>query len=79
MIFWNPFKPHIVEFGTGGFAIRKLTWAGWTCLSTYTSNNTWMLTRYFIEQYCVYSKSEDAVARLAKYNKRKPFWKLYAY
>lgn len=30
MIFYNPFKPHIVEFRSGGFAVRRLTLlSGW--------------------------------------------------
>jgi len=27
--FFNPFKPHIVEFANGKFAVRKLTMSGW--------------------------------------------------
>lgn len=27
--FYNPFRPHIVEFDNGTFAVRKLTLIGW--------------------------------------------------
>ena len=28
MKFYNPFKPHIVEFADGNFAVRKRGWCG---------------------------------------------------
>lgn len=29
MKFYNPFQPHVVEFSSGMFAVRKLTKLGW--------------------------------------------------
>jgi hypothetical protein len=31
----NPFKPHIVEFDRGGFAVRRLGLLGWRYLDNY--------------------------------------------
>jgi hypothetical protein len=81
MRIFNPFKPHICEFGTGGFAVRKLTCLGWGYLDASTKNyyDFWWSKR--CAKYAVTVYPEFAVDRLRTYYeyKNKPFSKLYAY
>ena len=67
MKFYNPFKPHIVEFADGTFAVRKRGWLGfmWTykdrmgwCSSS-DSNIQWWLTDYL--KHCKVNTFEQAV------------------
>jgi hypothetical protein len=40
MKFYNIFKPHIVEFADGNFAVRKRGWCG--LMWVYKDRNAWM-------------------------------------
>jgi len=41
MKLYNPFKPHIVEFDDGTFAVRKFTWTGWGHLDNDICTEYW--------------------------------------
>lgn len=81
MRIFNPFKPHICEFRTGDFAVRKLALLGWEYLDADAKRfpDTWWSRGY--ANHAATTCPEFAVDRLKTYYeyKNKPFSKLYAY
>lgn len=78
MKFYNPFKPHIVEFADGTFAVRKRGWLGfmWTykdrngwSYST-TSDIQWWLNDYL--RHCKVGTYDEAVKVMSMSKKSKP-------
>jgi hypothetical protein len=71
MKFYNIFKPHIVEFADGTFAVRKRGWLGfmWTYKDcngwrySSTSNIQWWLDDYL--KHCKVKTYEAAVQVMA--------------
>jgi hypothetical protein len=49
MKFYNPFKPHIVEYD-GWYYVRRLTLIGYTCMDR--NSFYWWYARGFWEKYC---------------------------
>lgn len=82
MRIFNPFKPHICEFATGGFAVRRfsLAFLSWEYLDrdTIRFSHTWWDKRF--AHYALYTDPSYAVDRLkVLYARKPPFSKLYAY
>ena len=63
MSLYNPFKPHLVEFSSGEFAIRIFTWHGF---KYYSSNgvSTWKTCKC-VNKYCRLKTVEEAEELLA--------------
>ena len=76
MRIFNPFKPHICEFGTGGFAVRAFRNFGWAYLDR--DAHTWWYAQSNAV-YALFTTPEFAAQRIVEYYKHKPFSKLYAY
>ena len=85
MRIFNPFKPHICEFITGGYAVRKFSiiYMGWRYLDKDTKgfhNQWWGKSN---ARYTLCTTPIDAIDLLREHyviiNKPKKFSKLYAY
>lgn len=83
MRIFNPCKPHICEFSTGGYAVRKfqLSTLRWVYLDTdykFYPKQWWPKAHAY---HACTGSPELAVDRLKTYynNINKPFSKLYAY
>jgi hypothetical protein len=63
--FYNPFKPHIVQFADGKFAVRRRCFIGWEYKERVTFKNEdvywWYLTEY-AKRHCTVDTYEEAVA-----------------
>lgn len=78
MKFYNPFKPHIVEFTDGTFAVRKRGWLGIIWLykdsngwsSSTTSDIQWWTNDYL--KHCKVKTYNEAVKVLALTRKINP-------
>jgi len=58
MKLYNIFKPHVVEFSNGKFAVRKLTSIGFRYLDTDT--NHWWLLHEHVSKYALMSSLGEA-------------------
>lgn len=78
MKFYNPFKPHIVEFADGTFAVRKRGWLGllWIykdCMGwsySTTSNIQWWTNNYL--RHCKVKTYDEAVKVMSIRKKTNP-------
>ena len=66
--FYNPFKPHIVQFANGKFAVRK-----WRVLWLYKENYTfsfdevfWWNTEENVQKFCTVNTYGEAFTLLKK-------------
>lgn len=58
MKFYNPFKPHIVQFGSGKYAVRRLTLlVGYQYIDRDTTY--WWGTDEYVDRYCVFNTLYD--------------------
>ena len=75
MKLYNPFKPHIVKFKNGKFAIRqfKMLW-GWEFLDnniiSIHENYWWTFNTEIAQYYIEFSTLEEVEKRLSSYNNR---------
>ncbi|ASJ79230.1 hypothetical protein P26059A_0078 [Curvibacter phage P26059A] len=71
--FYNPFKPHIVQFSNDEYAIRR--WAlGWEYLDTDIRGSYagyWWGGEFRALKYCSFTKLDSAKAHLENYLKPK--------
>ena len=56
---YNPFKPHIVQFPNGKYAIRKYGFPFWDYLDS-SDLNYWWSTSSFVYKYCTFNTLEAA-------------------
>lgn len=72
MKFYNPFKPHIVEFENGKFAVRKSALFHWlykghTLFTTEKEEHWWFLHEYVVK-HCMVNTLEEARTVLNREN-----------
>lgn len=58
MKFYNPFKPHIVEFTDGTFAVRKSSLVYWSYYSKRCVE--WWSCEEYVQKYCRVDTLEEA-------------------
>ena len=68
MKFYNPFKPHIVKFRNGKFAIRRagFPFGFWEYLDKFTLDFWWSIPQY-VANNAFFSSKEEAQTRFDVY------------
>lgn len=72
--FYNPFKPHIVQFANGKFAVRRRIFIGWEYKERTEFNNSdceyWWYKVEYVKKYCMVDTHEQAVILRDKTNRK---------
>mgnify|MGYP000729946247 CR=1 FL=1 len=66
MKFYNPFKPHIVEFTDGTFAVRKSSLFWWVYKGHNPHAIKWWMLEEYVPEYCIVDTLEKAKRLLIK-------------
>lgn len=63
MKFYNPFKPHIVQFSNGKYAVRRWSVLAWEYKEHITFNNEviyWWNAMEYVKKWCMVDTLEEA-------------------
>ena len=60
MKFYNPFKPHLVQFNNGKYAIRRYRLFSWEYRDRVISDKTWFISYPSVVEWCCFSSRLDA-------------------
>lgn len=66
MKFYNPFKPHIVEFANNTFAVRRFNGLAWEYRDFNHEHDFWWAFTVHVNAYCIVSSFNEACTILDK-------------
>ena len=75
MKFYNPFKPHVVQFANSKFAVRRLSFSGWEykeCATNPREDVYWWNWIEYTHSWCSVYTYEQAVALRDKVHVKEP-------
>ena len=72
--FYNPFKPHICQFNTGEYSVRRWSFLGWEYIDTDITGyyaGYWWSGKERALRYCSFTSLGNARVHLGNYLKHK--------